>query len=150
MKKREFFKRLFGVGVAAIVAPKALLAEETPKEVVVGDSETVKRYVSAIDLLDKREIKQPFNDRALIEEVVHKENHVAEIICSSDFFRSGDVVEIYRGKHRVGLPLLVTATSIVPAQSNAKKIRIIPAYTSGFDVKKGDILKCISNAYMEK
>ena len=43
MKKRDFFKRLLGITAAAVVAPKALLADETPKEVLVGDSITQTR-----------------------------------------------------------------------------------------------------------
>ena len=36
MKKREFFKRLLGVGVAAVVAPEVLLAEEKRSKPVVS------------------------------------------------------------------------------------------------------------------
>lgn len=87
MKKREFFKRLFGVGVAAIVAPKALLAEETPQEVVVGDSTTVKRYVSSIEFLDKREIKM--TPPLTIQEKVNQ-------------LRVGDIVRLYDERYSPG------------------------------------------------
>lgn len=75
MKKREFFKRLFGVGVAAIVAPEVLLGEEKKPKAIVGethvqnsprlwepstisisrdsDGRIIKAYVSDIEFLDE-------------------------------------------------------------------------------------------------
>jgi hypothetical protein len=71
MKKRDFFKRLLGITAAAVVAPKALLAEEetlvatyshVPESSGLYEPSAVTRsYVSSVDMFSHKEMMDIFN-----------------------------------------------------------------------------------------
>ena len=147
MKKREFFKRLFGVGVAAIVAPEVLLAEEKP---VTVDPKSLKSYVSSIDFLDQRDTLPTIPNRigSNVEEVISCNESVAEVYCKTFCLRIGDCVTIIRGSKPIGTINMVTGFSKFPGE-DMYRVRFRSAYPKDLDVKRGDFLAIQFSAYAE-
>lgn len=149
MKKREFFKRLLGITAASVVAPKALLAEE---ETLPVDKDSVKSYVSSIDLIDEREVAKYSHrpiPRDCVEEVISCNENSAEVYCKTPFLRMRDVMQIERNGKPIGTYNVVTGFSKLPGEE-MYRVRFISAYTKGLDVKKGDFLVSVASAYAEK
>jgi len=137
MKKRDFFKRLLGITAAAVVAPKALLADETPKEVLVGDSITQTRtryFPQAGDY---------------VEGVIYCGSSVAEVNCENNYLRVGDVIRIERNGSFVGPACFVTFTG-KDKNSNLTRVRFMSAKYGELSVEKLDFLVVLATAYPEK
>lgn len=149
MKKREFFKRLLGITAAAVVAPKALLAEE---EVLPVDKASVKSYVSSIDFIDQREVAK-YSHRPMIgeyvEDVISCNESTAEVFCKTSFLRMRDVIKIQRDGNQIGSFSMVTGFSKLPGE-DMYRVRFRSATQRDFDVKKGDFLELLANSYPEK
>lgn len=151
MKKREFFKRLLGITAAAVVAPKVLLAEETPKEVVVGDSLSFNGLYEPSTLTtgsgntDEREL---FRRGDYVQEVISCDGSIAEVYCDSNLLRVGDIVEVWRTPRTVSGIHIVTSVSNLPGEKFIR-MKIVTAKRGDLDVKRGDFLVVKANAYAE-
>ena len=149
MKRADFFKRLLGITAAAVVAPKALLAEE---EALPVDKDSVKSYVSSIDFIDQREVAK-YSHRPMIgeyvEDVISCNESTAEVFCKTSFLRMLDVIQIERGDKPIGTEIVIMGFSKLPGE-DMYRVRLRSMYPKGLDVQKGDFLVVLSNAYAEK
>ena len=149
MKKREFFKRLLGITAAAVVAPKALLAEE---ETLPVDKASVKSYVSSIDFIDQREVVMGdsiYRGYVAVQEVVYHELPQSCFIAYGNKIRTGDVISIDGGLSRVQNVITYAnknhETMGVSQRITVRSIKNKPIY-----IRKGDYLLVEFSSYKEK
>lgn len=151
MKKREFFKRLLGITAAAVVAPKVLLAEETPKEVVVGDSRSFNGLYEPSTLTtgsgNTDERVSQITDYSRVLDVKSCNGSSAEVYCNNNLPKVGDVIDVWRDGKIIGLFSMVT--QFVEFPKGEIMIRLSCAKRGELDVKKGDFLVRKANAYAE-
>lgn len=136
MKKREFFKRLLGITAAAVVAPKVLLAEETPKEVVVGDSTWEHKSSYKVRHRFKGDpcclvIDVPYH------ELLGTGYKSTCVVVSGDIMLPGSVIYLARNS---AVFTVIKVDKVSESPSNSQKILIEPVEKGMPYIKKGDFL----------
>lgn len=149
MKKREFFKRLLGITAAAVVAPKVLLAEETPKEVVVGDSRSFNGLYEPSTLTTGS--VNTDKDGTIVEIVYHESIEACAIVLGQKI-RVGDIVLLRKNNlHQARVVSVMTYVNKNPEiMGVSQRISIRSIVGEKIYLKKGEKLACLYQIEVEK